>query len=165
MATGQIRVAALAISAQKGVQKDSVDRATFVADFGITGDAHAGSGLRQVSLLPLPSIRWMEEKFGAPLGFGKFGENIVVDGPLADVGLGDRIRIGDTVVLEVTAIGKECHEGCEIRQVTGDCIMPREGVFTRVVAGGEVAPGAVIRILRAGATDGGDGPGEDPCGT
>ena len=165
MTTGGMRVAALAVSARKGVQKDPVDRATFVADFGISGDAHAGSGLRQVSLLPLPSIRWMEERFGAPLGFGRFGENIVVDGPLADVGPGDRIRIGDEVVLEVTVVGKVCHDGCAIRQVTGDCIMPREGVFTRVVSGGEVAPGAVVRIFRAGATTGGDGPGEDPCGT
>lgn len=165
MDTRRMRVAALAISTRKGVQKDPVDRATFVADFGIAGDAHAGPGPRQVSLLPLPSIRWMEGKFGAPLGFGKFGENVVVDGPLADVRQGDRIRIGDEVVLEVTAIGKVCHEGCAIRQVTGDCIMPREGVFTRVVAGGEVAPGAIVRVLAAGATEGADGPGEDPCGT
>lgn len=165
MTPERMRVAALAVSARKGVQKDPVDRATFVADHGIAGDAHAGSGLRQVSLLPLPSIRWMERKFGAPLGFGRFGENIVVDGPLADVRLGDRIRIGDAVVLEVTAIGKVCHDGCAIRQVTGDCIMPREGVFTRVVTGGEATPGAMVQICTAAATDGDGGPGEDPCGT
>lgn len=152
------RVAALATSLEKGQPKDPVDRVRLLPDLGIEGDAHAGPGPRQVSLLPLPSIRRMEAKFGAPLGFGRFGENVVVDAPLASVALGDRILLGDGVVLVVTALGKECHHGCVIRQQTGECIMPVEGVFARVVTGGDVALGATVRVVRPAQVQ------EDPCG-
>ncbi len=152
------RVAALATSLVKGQPKDPVDRVRLVPDHGVEGDAHAGPGVRQVSLLPLPSIRRMEAKFGAALGFGRFGENVVVDAPLAGIALGDRILLGDGVVLEVTALGKECHHGCVIRQQTGECIMPVEGVFARVVTGGDVALGATVRVVRPARTQ------EDPCG-
>lgn len=143
-----MRVVAVATSAAKGTPKGPVARGRLVRGHGIEGDAHAGPGPRQVSLLSLPSIRAMEARFGAPLGFGRFGENVVVDGELAGTAGGDLLAIGNRAVLEVTAIGKVCHTGCAIREVTGDCIMPREGVFARVVLGGEVAPGDVMRSIR-----------------
>jgi len=138
----------VAISRAKGTPKDPVARARLVRESGVEGDAHAGQGPRQVSLLALPGIRAMEAKFGAPLGFGRFGENLVVDGELAGTEVGDLLAVGDRAVLEVTAIGKVCHKGCAIRQQTGDCIMPREGVFARVIVGGDVAQGDPVRSLR-----------------
>lgn len=159
MGVETLRVAALAVSRDKGVPKDPVARVRLVADHGIAGDAHAGPGPRQVSMLALPSIRGMEAKFGAPLGFGRFGENVVVDGVLKGVAPGDRIRLGDDAELEVTVLGKECHHGCAIRQQTGECIMPVEGVFARVVTGGEVAVGAAVRIVRPAPSK------EGSCGT
>lgn len=142
-------VVGTAVSAVKGTVKTPVEGVVCVPDHGIAGDAHAGPGPRQVSILALESIRRMEERFGETLGIGRFGENVVVSGcDLASVALGDRLGFGDSVVLEVTAIGKECHFGCEIRRRTGDCIMPREGVFARVVAGGPIRPGMAVGIRR-----------------
>lgn len=145
---GDARIAALAIARVKGVPKDPVPCARFVRERGIDGDAHAGPGARQVSLLALDDIRQMEARFGAPLGFGRFGENVVVEGPWQDARPGDLLALGPGTVLEVTVIGKECHHGCAIRRQTGDCIMPRQGVFARVVAGGEARPGDAVRRLR-----------------
>jgi len=142
------RVAAVALARVKGVPKDPVERVRLVRGQGVEGDAHAGPGPRQVSLLGLPGIRAMEIRFGSALGFGRFGENVVVEGALDGAAPGDLVALGDEAVLEVTVIGKECHHGCVIRQRTGDCIMPREGVFTRVLAGGEVATGDAVRWLR-----------------
>lgn len=151
-----MRVAAVALSRVKGVPKEPVERVRLVRESGVAGDAHAGPGPRQVSLLALTSIRGMEARFGAPLGFGRFGENVVVDDAPDGAGGGawaGRVAIGDLVgvggaVLEVTALGKECHKGCAIRVQTGDCIMPREGVFARVVSGGEVRAGDPVRVVR-----------------
>ncbi len=154
-----MRVAAVARSSVKGVPKDPVERARLVREWGVEGDAHAGPGPRQVSVLALGSIRAMEERFGAALGFGRFGENVVVDDALDREASGgrwaDQVEVGDLVglgraVVEVTALGKECHKGCAIRVKTGDCIMPREGVFGRVVAGGEVTAGDPVRVVRPG---------------
>ncbi|MBM4398185.1 MAG: MOSC domain-containing protein [Deltaproteobacteria bacterium] len=151
--TASGRVAALAVSERKGTVKLAVPRAVFVADHGIAGDAHAGPGDRQVSILAVESIRVMEEALGRPLDPGRFGENVVVEGcGLAAVRVGDRIALGDAE-LEVAAIGKTCHHGCEIRRLTGDCIMPREGVFARVLAGAEVRVGAGVRLLPGGGTE------------
>ena len=147
-AAAAARVSAVALSRVKGVPKDAVDSVLLVRESGVQGDAHAGPGPRQVSLLAWPSIRRMEQRFGSPLGFGRFGENVVVDAPLDRVGVGDLIGLGRDAVLEVTAIGKECHRGCAIRLKTGDCIMPREGVFARVVASGPVTAGDPARFLR-----------------
>ena len=142
-------VAGLATSATKGTIKAPVDRVAARRAHGIEGDAHAGPGPRQVSLLALPAIRRMEERFGEPLGIGRFGENLVVDGlDLVGTEVGDLVAVGNRVVLEVTAIGKECHLGCEIRRRTGDCIMPREGVFARVLLGGELAIGDGVQVVR-----------------
>jgi MOSC domain-containing protein YiiM len=144
-------VQAICISQTKGVLKREVPRAELRADHGLVGDAHAGCGHRQVSLLATESIARMRALI-PDLAHGAFAENLVTaDVDLSDLPLGTRLRVGDAV-LEVTQIGKECHQGCAIREITGDCIMPREGVFCRVLAGGAIAPGdAVIREDAAGA--------------
>jgi molybdopterin-guanine dinucleotide biosynthesis protein A len=149
--TGVGTVAGLATSPVKGTAKSPVECSRAVREHGIEGDAHAGPGPRQVSLLAIESIRAMEARLGEPLGIGRFGENVVVEGlDLAGAREGDLVSCGSQVVLEVSAIGKECHQGCDIRRRTGDCIMPREGVFARVVLGGGIAVGDRARCLRPG---------------
>lgn len=142
-------IRAVCISDKKGEQKHSVSSAELRPDHGIVGDAHAGSWHRQVSLLAAESIERMRELI-PDLADGAFAENLVTDGlDLTEVGIGDRFRAGGGVVLEVTQIGKECHDACAIGQKTGECIMPREGIFCRVLAGGRVRPGDPIwRELR-----------------
>ena len=134
-------VRSVCVSRNKGERKTPVERATLVADHGIEGDAHAGSG-RQVSLLSLDALTRMRQKLPT-INPGDFAENFNVEGlETLPVALGRRIRLGATVVLEVTAIGKTCHDaGCAIKKAVGTCVMPREGVFARVVVGGEVAAG------------------------
>ncbi|RMF83020.1 MAG: MOSC domain-containing protein [Nitrospirae bacterium] len=133
-------------SKKKGMVKHPVPRARLVADHGVEGDAHAGPGHRQVSLLLEADID-AQRALGLELEPGAFGENLVVTGlPLARIGIGSRLAIGEAEV-EITQIGKVCHDRCAIYYRTGDCIMPRLGVFGRVVAGGEVAPGAPVRVL------------------
>lgn len=133
-------------SQRKGEKKHAVDKAVLRLDFGIEGDAHAGSG-RQVSLLALEGVLRMRQKL-ATIRPGDFAENLTVDG-LEALGLapGMRLRVGEDVLLEVTQIGKECHgHGCAIRRAVGTCVMPEEGVFARVLAGGEVRPGDAVRL-------------------
>jgi molybdopterin-guanine dinucleotide biosynthesis protein A/MOSC domain-containing protein YiiM len=144
-----MRVVALNISETKGVPKNPIPSATFVRNHGILKDAHAGETVRQVSLLSLESIRTMEKRLNTTLSFGRFAENVVVDGSLHGIRPKDIIAIGNDVVLEVTVIGKECHKACPIRLQTGDCIMPREGIFARVVASGTVRLGDEVRIFRS----------------
>ncbi len=148
------RIEAICISREKGTVKNLVAMVEMRTGHGIVGDAHAGPGHRQVSLLPGESIARVRELM-PELADGAFAENLVTSGlALGAVTVGDRVRIGDTVELEVTQIGKECHHGCAIRQITGDCIMPREGIFCRVVTGGRVAAGAdasLVPASRAGA--------------
>lgn len=118
---------------------------------GIEGDAHAGRWHRQVSLLGLQQIEAFREK-GAAVSFGDFGENLVVDGfHFRELPVGTRLQTGE-VLLEITQIGKECHSHCEIYKVMGDCIMPREGVFARVLRGGGIKPGDELRLLPADVT-------------
>ena len=129
------KVIAVCISEQKGTQKHSVPEAEFIEDWGIKGDAHAGKWHRQVSLLSYDKIEDFRAK-GAQVADGAFGENIIVEGfDFAKMPVGTRFFCND-VVLEMTQIGKKCHHGCEIFQIMGDCIMPREGVFTKVLHGG-----------------------------
>ena len=136
---GTIR--AICISKKKGERKQPVRSAKLRAAHGIVGDAHAGAWGRQVSLLPDESIEKMRVVI-PELADGDFAENIVTAGvDMAGVKIGDRFRAGAGVVLEVTQIGKECHEDCAIREKTGDCIMPREGIFCRVLVGGDLEPG------------------------
>ncbi len=134
-------VEALSISTERGVVKEPVDSADFIAGHGIAGDAHAGDWHRQVSLLPGESIDRMKQQM-PEIDQGAFAENIITrDLDLSRVQVGDRIVINNEVVLEVTQIGKECHSGCAIQAATGECIMPIEGIFGRVITGGVVKPG------------------------
>ena len=139
-------VIAVCTSTQKGTQKTNVGTATFVEDWGIEGDAHAGKWHRQVSLLSHEKIEAFRAR-GAQVEDGAFGENLVVSGiDFRTLPIGTRFACND-VVLELTQIGKECHNGCEIYKIMGDCIMPREGVFTRVLHGGTISVGDTLRIL------------------
>ncbi len=143
------KVVAVCTSEKKGTLKEKRDSVRLVKDHGIDGDAHAGSWHRQVSLLSAESIDAFRAK-GADVSYGAFGENIITEGlDLSSLPVGTRLRTGDAV-LELTQIGKECHTSCAIREQTGDCIMPREGVFTRVLEGGTVKPGDVIEVTEAG---------------
>ena len=139
------RVIAVCISENKGTQKTEVPSIKLVPEWGIEGDAHAGKWHRQVSLLALEKIEAFRER-GAEVGFGAFGENIIVEGfDLRNLPVGTRFRIGDAL-LELTQIGKECHTHCAIYHQVGDCIMPREGVFARVLEGGTLQTGDVMVI-------------------
>ena len=142
------KVSAVCISEKKGTQKNEVPSITLVPDWGIEGDAHAGKWHRQVSMLALEKIEAFREK-GAEVDFGAFGENIIVEGfDLKNLPVGTRFRIG-TALLELTQIGKECHTHCTIYHQVGDCIMPREGVFTIVLEGGTVQAGDAIEMIEA----------------
>jgi MOSC domain-containing protein YiiM len=137
------KVVAVSLSASKGEKKTPVPSAVLLADHGLQDDAHAGPGPRQVSLLSSESIGKMRAK-GLSVGPGDFAENITVEGfDLTGSKPGDRIRVGEAV-LEITRIGKECHNRCAIYIQAGDCVMPREGVFARVVRGGRVAAGDAV---------------------
>lgn len=142
------KVLAVCISEKKGTQKRNVGSAVFVEDWGLEGDAHAGKWHRQVSLLSSEKINAFRAK-GAEVEDGAFGENLVVEGiDFAKLPVGTRFRCGE-VVLELTQIGKECHNGCAIFQKMGECIMPREGVFTRVLKGGKVSVGDEMSVDKA----------------
>lgn len=137
----------ICISEKRGTQKTEVDSAYVKEDWGIEGDAHAGRWHRQVSLLAYEQIEKFREK-GADVNFGSFGENLIVEGfdSLKTIPVGSRFQIGE-VLLELTQIGKECHTHCKIYQTMGDCIMPREGVFTRVIHGGRICRGDEVKLL------------------
>jgi MOSC domain-containing protein YiiM len=138
-------IIAVCISEKKGTRKVPVPEISIKDNYGVEGDAHADCGWhRQVSLLANESIDKMRGK-GMELNYGDFAENITTGGiELAGLPIGTRFNIGKDVVLELTQIGKKCHASCEIRTVIGDCIMPREGVFTKVIHGGTVKPGDKI---------------------
>jgi MOSC domain-containing protein YiiM len=140
------RVQAVSVSDRKGVVKHNVDQARLVVDHGLAGDAHAEGGIRQVSLLSLASIDKMVAA-GAKVAPGDFAENLTVEGlEVMYLPVGTRLRVGPEVELEITQIGKTCHQGCAIRQLVGDCVMPREGVFARVLKEGLVKPGDIIEV-------------------
>lgn len=141
------KIVAVNISEKKGVIKKPVDQIKLIEDFGIEGDAHAGKWHRQVSLLGVESIDKMKRAGIEDLFFGVFAENITTEGiDLYSLPIGTKLRVGEAV-LEVTQIGKDCHGGCEIRRKVGDCVMPREGIFSRVVKGGIVKPGDDIELV------------------
>ncbi len=131
------KILAICTSEKKGTLKNEVKEAKFIEDFGIENDAHAGKWHRQVSLLSFERIDEFRNR-GANVDFGAFGENLVVEGiEVEKLPVGQKIRIGD-VLLEVTQIGKKCHDRCNIYYQVGDCIMPRNGIFTKVLEGGVV---------------------------
>ena len=144
-----MEIVSLAISNKKGNRKKTVDEVVVVANYGIRGDAHAGPWHRQVSLLASESID-KARAMGLDVGYGDFAENIATKGiHWPSVGVGSRWRLGESVVIEITQIGKECHKPCAIYYTSGDCIMPREGVFARVLKGGKIRCGdKVVEVLR-----------------
>jgi MOSC domain-containing protein YiiM len=144
----QARVLAVNVSGARGTKKGEVERGFLKENLGLEGDAHAERGShRQVSLLGAESIKKMELK-GLNAVPGIFAENIITEGiDLVHLEPGMRISVGKTAVLEITQIGKECHTGCEISALVGECIMPTEGVFARVVKGGTIKKGDPITPL------------------
>ena len=134
---GEFTILSINVSERTGEQKTPVERAVLREGHGIEGDAHAGDWHRQVSLLADEDIALMRGK-GIEIGFGDFAENITTRGiDLAALPIGARLQLGDAL-LEVTQIGKECHQHCAIFAAVGDCVMPRRGTFTRVLRGGEI---------------------------
>ena len=142
------KIIAVNISETKGVPKVSIDKGYFEIDHGLVGDAHAGNWHRQVSLLGQESIDKMTAVGVDGLCTGKFAENLTTEGViLFELPVGTRMKVGE-VTMEVTQIGKECHAGCAIRELVGDCVMPREGIFTKIIVPGWIKPGDEIEILK-----------------
>ncbi len=140
-------VAAVSVAAERGMKKRNVPFAVLKKDHGIIGDAHAGDWHRQVSLLAMESVEKMRQK-GFDVHPGDFAENINVKGlDLLRIKVGQKVRIGEDILLEISQIGKECHERCRIYYQAGDCIMPREGLFAKVISGGRIRVGDEIEIL------------------
>jgi len=141
------RVISVNISAKKGVRKKPVDEILVKTGYGIEGDAHASAEWhRQVSLLALESIRKMQEK-GLDVKPGDFAENITTEGlDLVSLPLGTGLHIGSEVIGEVSQIGKECHTRCAIYYQAGDCVMPKEGIFIKVLKGGYVRAGDRVKV-------------------
>ena len=140
------RVLAVNISEEKGTKKTNIQACELFKDFGLKDDAHAGPWHRQVSLLANESIEKMRAK-GLNVSFGDFAENITTeDIDLVHLPIGTEIHIGDSVLLRVTQIGKECHERCAVYYQAGDCVMPKEGIFAEVLSEGEVKVGDEIII-------------------
>ena len=148
-------IEAICISKKKGIPKSAIDRATFQVGFGIVNDAHGGDWHRQISLLAGESIDRVKEIL-PQLTQGAFAENIITRGiDLSTLAVGDTLRIGPEILLEITQLGKKCHDdGCAIKKATGDCIMPREGIFAKVLQGGEAVPGDAIMLKHRAAVSG-----------
>ncbi|KIL09356.1 molybdenum cofactor sulfurase [Clostridium botulinum] len=139
------KVMGICISEKRGTQKKRIDKANFIQDFGIENDAHAGKWHRQVSLLSYEKIEDFKAK-GAEVNDGAFGENIIVQGfNLKVLPIGSVLTCGN-IILEITQIGKECHAHCEIYKKMGECIMPTNGVFAKVIEGGQMKIGDEIEI-------------------
>lgn len=143
-----MKIVSIAVSKKKGTRKVCVEKALLKEGHGIDGDAHAGPWARQVSFLASESIRKTRDR-GLTVTFGDFAENIATEGvDWMKIPLGTRVRLGDSVLLEITQIGKECTKKCAIYYQAGDCIMPREGVFARVIKGGAIHLNDSIEILK-----------------
>ena len=146
------KIMAVCISEKRGTQKKNVEKVRLIENFGLEGDAHGGNWHRQVSLLSYEKVRAFEEK-GISVEDGAFGENLLVEGfDFRNLPVGTRFRCGE-VLLEMTQIGKECHSHCEIYRAVGDCIMPREGVFARVLYGGMIQIGDELEIVPSSDSD------------
>lgn len=146
------KIMAVCISEKRGTQKKNIEKVRLIENFGLEGDAHGGNWHRQVSLLSYEKVRAFEEK-GISVEDGTFGENLLVEGfDFKNLPVGTRFRCGE-VLLEMTQIGKECHSHCEIYRAVGDCIMPREGVFARVLYGGMIQIGDELEIVPSSDSD------------
>jgi MOSC domain-containing protein YiiM len=147
MGGGSRKIVSIAVSKKKGTRKLPVDAAYVVEDHGLQEDAHSGPWGRQVSFLAAESIEESRSK-GLEVGFGDFAENIATEGvDWKSVPIGSRVQLGESVIVEITQIGKECHKKCAIYYQAGDCIMPREGVFARVLKGGVIRLGDAIILV------------------
>lgn len=145
-------VVSVNISEQKGTPKHPLQGPVTITMLGMQGDAHAGDWHRQLSLLAQESIDKMQGH-GLVLQPGDFAENITTGGlDLLTLPIGTRLQIGTAVTMEITQIGKECHLGCEIRKLVGDCVMPREGIFARVITPGTLEAGDIITVISKGET-------------
>ena len=141
------KVTAVNISEKKGVIKHPIEKGFFKFNHGLEGDAHAGKWHRQVSFLGEESIDKMRATGVEGLCSGKFAENLTTEGiTLYELPVGTKLKVGE-VIFEVTQIGKECHMGCEIRTLVGDCVMPREGIFGRVLLEGYIKAGDEIEVV------------------
>jgi len=144
------KIYSINVSSAKGVPKGPAQRAVLVKGQGIQGDAHAGTDIRQVSLLDMESVRLQmadaaAKKATVEIKPGVYAENLTTEGVvLAALKIGDKLRVGKTAVLRISKIGKECHSRCAIYHQVGDCIMPRKGVFAEVLEGGEIETGDSI---------------------
>lgn len=140
------RVISVNVSKDKGEKKHNIEQCLLIKDMGLKDDAHAGFMHRQVSLLARESIEKIR-KMGLNVVPGDFAENLTTEGiDLPALPIGTKLLVGDSIVLRVTQIGKECHARCAIFQQVGDCVMPREGIFAEVLAEGEVKVGDIIRV-------------------
>jgi MOSC domain-containing protein YiiM len=143
-----MKIVSIAISKKKGTPKTPVEEIYISKDHGLVGDAHAGPWHRQVSFLSSESIETARRQ-GLDVTFGAFAENIATVGiDWKKIPIGTRVRLGGRVVVEITQIGKECHNRCAIYYKAGDCIMPREGVFARVLEEGAIRVGDPIELLK-----------------
>lgn len=140
------KIVAVCTSEKKGMRKKNIGQGNLVVDFGLEGDAHGGPWHRQVSLLALESIDKMRAK-GLDVNPGDFAENLTTEGiDLVSLPVGTKVKIGENCIGEVTQIGKECHTRCAIYYQAGDCVMPKEGIFIKVLNGGPVAVGDTIEV-------------------
>lgn len=142
------RIVAVSISLKKGVKKTNIRFGKFIKNYGLENDAHAGDWHRQVSLLAIESISKIREK-GLDVNPGDFAENITTEGiRLWDFPVGTQMKLGEEALVEVTQIGKECHNRCAIFHQVGDCVMPREGIFVKVLKGGTIGPADDISVYK-----------------
>ena len=154
-----MKIVSIAVSRKKGTRKQCIDSVELIADHGLKDDAHSGPWHRQVSFLAAESID-LSRDGGLDVEFGSFAENIATEGiDWVAVPVGTRFKLGDTALVEITQIGKECKNKCAIYYQAGDCIMPREGVFARVIIGGVIHTGDAIECetLPAGKKNSADG--------
>jgi MOSC domain-containing protein YiiM len=145
--THDSRIVAVSISLKKGVKKTNILLGSLIENYGLENDAHAGDWHRQVSLLAIESIAKIREK-GLDVNPGDFAENITTEGiMLWELPVGTRMKLGEEALVEVTQIGKECHDRCAIYHQVGDCVMPREGIFVKVLKGGAIGAADGIQIF------------------
>ena len=141
------RIVAISVSKRKGIPKSNIDAVRLIENFGLEGDVHGGNWHRQVSFLALESIDCMRSKGLPNLRPGAFAENITTEFiDIPNLSIGSRVQIGADAELEITQIGKECHDKCAIFFRVGDCVMPREGIFARVIKGGVIAVGDHVTV-------------------
>jgi MOSC domain-containing protein YiiM len=145
--TSDGRIVAVSISTKKGVKKTNILLGNLIENYGLENDAHAGDWHRQVSLLAVESIFKIREK-GLDVNPGDFAENITTKGiKLWELPVGTCLKLGKDALVEVTQIGKECHDRCAIYKQVGDCVMPREGIFVKVLKGGTIGPSDGIQVF------------------